>query len=248
MRFQQGHGISTGTASSERPRRGPTAGEGVCAEEAALFSTGTASSGSLSRKETARQGVRAEEAALFSSHKQPSVLHTTAEQSRTGEAGKGAVHGVVRENLAVDPILARGRDRANHVRGVDVLDIRVLDLAPQDCAQVAADVGEHRVAARVPLVALGEEILHSWRGTVECDSPDCSAEVAAAVGEHGVFSARVSLVTLGEEILRSGDGNVGPPRDGNVRRRELCHQGDSVSHGRQEAVCHEDHCAQVAAG
>mmetsp|Transcript_25996 Transcript_25996/g.77058 ORF Transcript_25996/g.77058 Transcript_25996/m.77058 type:complete len:285 (-) Transcript_25996:872-1726(-) len=69
--------------------------------------------------------------------------------SEAGVAAKRCMHCVVRQDLAVDAVARRGWDGADHVGGVDVLDVRVGERLLQLRPQVHADVLEDGVARRV---------------------------------------------------------------------------------------------------
>ena len=90
----------------------------------------------------------------------------------TGEARKGAVHGVVRKDLAVDAVLAAARNRADHVRRVDVLDVCAGNLVFQDLAEVAANVAKLWVARGIELARVGQQALQvgssAWARFGQC--------------------------------------------------------------------------------
>lgn len=75
--------------------------------------------------------------------------------TRTREACKGAMHCIVRKDLAVDAILATRGDRTDHVGRIDVFDIGVWDFTLENSLQVPADVGELGVARVVVLPCCG---------------------------------------------------------------------------------------------
>ena len=52
---------------------------------------------------------------------------------QTSESGKGSMNGSLSQDVAVDVIAAAGRDGADHVSGIDVLDVAVM-LARQNRA------------------------------------------------------------------------------------------------------------------
>lgn len=65
-----------------------------------------------------------------------------------GEAGKGAVDGVLAEDGAHDGIVSVGDAASNHVGGIDVLDV-ALELSLELLAEPLTDIAELRIAAGV---------------------------------------------------------------------------------------------------
>ena len=76
-------------------------------------------------------------------------VHQT--DGHAGVAGKGRVHGVVREHLAEHAVGRVGRDGADGVARVDQLDVGPRDAPFQLGLQPGPDVGEDRVARGVAL-------------------------------------------------------------------------------------------------
>jgi len=84
-----------------------------------------------------------------------------------GETGEGAVDGVLAEDGAHDGIVGVGDATANHVRGIDVLDV-ALDLGFELLAKPLTDVTELGVTAGVG-AAGGDELLAGALGEDDDD-------------------------------------------------------------------------------
>ena len=83
----------------------------------------------------------------------------------SGVACKGAVDGIVGQDLAVDAVAGDGGDGADEVGGVDVLDVGLLELLLQQVPHPHPHILQDGVAALVRLLlTLGQNLLHANRG------------------------------------------------------------------------------------
>mmetsp|Transcript_25298 Transcript_25298/g.60183 ORF Transcript_25298/g.60183 Transcript_25298/m.60183 type:complete len:453 (+) Transcript_25298:394-1752(+) len=103
------------------------------------------------------------------------------------EAGKGAVDGVVGEDLAVDPVARVGGDRADHVGRVDVLDVHVREVVLHLLLEPLPDVAQDAVARGVRLVRRGgQHVLPRALGHAD-DGVPLPGDDALQVGEQALL-------------------------------------------------------------
>ena len=82
---------------------------------------------------------------------QDDVMGVDQTHSHTSEASKGCMHGIVCQDLAVDPVIGGGRDGPDEVGRVDVLDISVLEALLDLALQPGPHIFQDGVAAQIRL-------------------------------------------------------------------------------------------------
>lgn len=82
---------------------------------------------------------------------QDDIMGVDQTHSDTSEASKGCMHGIVCQDLAVDPVIGGGRDGPDEVGRVNVLDISILEALLDLALQPGAHIFQDGVAAQICL-------------------------------------------------------------------------------------------------